>query len=60
MLQKRRLQDGLDDNRSLILPNVPTLNWKNCKKVSDGAPCDNPRVVSGFPEANLYDNNGAT
>ena len=58
MLQKRRLQAGWDDNRSQSSP-APTLTYTSCKRVSDGIPCTNARVLSGT-EANVYDNNGNT
>ncbi len=59
MPQKRKLQAGWqDDNRSQsLIP--PTLTYI-CTLVVDGAACTNARVVSIYPEANLYDNDGST
>ena len=58
MLQKRRLQAGWDDNRSQS-STPPTLTY-TCTLVVGGAACTNARVVSNYPEANLYDNDGNT
>jgi hypothetical protein len=58
MPQKRKLQAGWDDNRSQS-STPPTLTY-TCKRLSDGAVCNNARVASGYPEAYLYDNDGST
>jgi hypothetical protein len=54
MPQKRKLQAGWDDNRSQS-STPPTLTYI-CTLVVGGTPCTNARVVSGYPEANVYDN----